>query len=250
MSTSNPIDYCINIEDIKQDIDVMLWSMKLYKVRRFWRQRFWEAETLKAECAELIEPYPRLESVAEHSWHVADTVLLLGGHFPSLNLDHCVKLAIIHDKMEILIGDKNPVGRNGTGSSTHAFNENKRLHKELLEHEAIQKYVARLRSSAQMEQSDALLEILEGLTKEARFVKAIDKLQALGYVFLKKNGVFEDKHLDFTFRYTEKIIEYFPPLEGHYKELISRLLIRVARYRNMPVEKLEERFKIKQLPLF
>src|SRR5881227_2881552 len=101
----------------------MFWSMNLYKVRRYKRQRFWEAETLQTEYAELIEPFPHLESVAEHSWHVADTVLLLGGHFPSLNLDHCVKLAIIHDKMEILIGDKSPIGRSGTGSSTHAFNE-------------------------------------------------------------------------------------------------------------------------------
>lgn len=245
IDSSNPSDHSHDTKDIKYDIDVMLWSMRLYKVRRFWRQCFWEAETLQAEQAELIEPFPRLETVAEHSWHVADTVLLLGGHFPSLNLDHCVKLAVIHDKMEILIGDKSPIDRNGTGSSTHAFNEEKRLQKNLLERQAIQIYVAKLRPSAQLEQSNALLEILEGSTEEARFVKAIDKLQALGYVLLKKKSVFDDRHLDFTLRYSKKVIEYFPQLEGHYKELSSRLLTQVARHRNTDLEKLEEKFKIK-----
>ena len=238
------------IEDVERDINIILWTMNLYKIHRYSHQRFWESETLDAEYAARIEPFPRLESVAEHSWHVADTVLLLGGHFPSLNLDHCIKLAVIHDKMEILIGDKNPVGRNGTGSTTHAFNPQQQLQKNLSEREAIEMYIARLRHSAQSAQEEDLLEILEGLTEEARFVKAVDKLQSLAFIFLKKKGIFDDKHLAFTLKYSEKAIAYYPALKDHYQELQTRLLFQVAKQRNTTVTQIEAKFKAKQLDLF
>ena len=84
MNTQSRPDQCdLPMEDVECDIDVILWSMNLYKIRRYTHQRFWESETLDAVYANRIEPFPRLESVAEHSWHVADTVLLLGGHFPT-----------------------------------------------------------------------------------------------------------------------------------------------------------------------
>lgn len=237
------------MEDVICDIDVILWTMDLYKIRRYSHQRFWDSETRDAEYAARIEPFP-LESVAEHSWHVADTVLLLGGHFPSLKLDHCVRLAVIHDKMEIIIGDINPVGRNGTGSTTHAFNMQQQLQKNLSEREAIEVYIAKLRHSAQLGQAQDLLEILEGSTEEARFVKAVDKLQSLAFIFLKKKGKFEDKHLAFTLKYSERVIEFFPPLKKHYEELRSRLLSQVAKHRNMAVKEIEEQLNTKQLALF
>ena len=229
----------ISPEDAKRDIDVILWSMKLCSLRRYFRQRFWEAETQAAEFAERIEPFPRLETVAEHSWHVADTVLILGGHFPWLNIDHCVKLAILHDKMEILIGDKDPVGRNGTGSKTHAFNISMRDKKDSFERMAIKKYLSKLRPSVQRAQSAALHEILEGKSYEARFVKAVDKVQALAYVVLKKKGIMPDRHLIFTLRYSSKVLEHCPELVAHYSELRSRLLIQVARRRNTTIENIE-----------
>ena len=82
----------ISPAEIRRDIDTMLWSMRLCSIRRYFHQRFWEAETTEAEYASRLEASPRLESVAEHSWHVADTVVLLGGHFPSLNVHRCVTL--------------------------------------------------------------------------------------------------------------------------------------------------------------
>lgn len=204
---------------------------------------------MEAEYASRVESFPRLETVAEHSWHVADTVLLLGGHFSSLNVDRCVRLAILHDKMEISIGDKNPVGKSGTGESTHAFNHGRQASKEASEREAIERYLARIRPSAVSDQRNLLIEVLEGRTPEARFVKALDKLQALTFVMVKKRGVMLDKHLTFTMKYSEKAVAYFPDLRAHYDELKSRLIGRVARHRNISISELEQLLYNSQLPL-
>jgi 5'-deoxynucleotidase YfbR-like HD superfamily hydrolase len=236
--------------EVASDVDMMLWSMGLYDIRRYWRHRFWEAETQDAAYAMRIETSPRLENVAEHSWHVADTILLLAGHFPELRRDHCVRLAILHDKMELIIGDANPVGRNGNGTKTHAFNETKRLRKEERESLAIQEYVSRLRPSLRPVQEGDLFEVLHGETPEARFVKAVDKLQALAFVMTKKGGSFEDKHLAFTLRYSAKAISYFQGLNQHHGELRLRLLQQVARRRGVSVQSLRALVETMQLTLF
>ena len=239
----------ISASDIKRDIDAMLWSMKLCSIRRYFHQRFWENETMEAEYAARLESMPRLESVADHSWHVADTVMLLGGHFPHLNLFRCLAFAILHDKMEISTGDRNPVGRSGTGVSTHAFNLHQKTAKETAERQAIESYLLKIRPSAVHEQRTLLMEALDGRTPEARFVKAIDKLQALGFVTVKKRGAMLDKHLRFTLQYSEKAVAYFPEIGGHYDELKGRLLARVARQRKIAVAELERTLYTEPLSL-
>ena len=137
-STQRPI---IDADDVKRDIDVLLWSMRLQWVRRYYRQQFWEKEATAASFAELVEPFPRLETVAEHSWHVADCTLLLADHFPELDPDHCVVLALLHDKLEIVTGDPSLVGRDGMGQKTHAFNPERRFSKVERERYALKTYL-------------------------------------------------------------------------------------------------------------
>lgn len=230
----------LNITTAKRDIDTMLWSMNLQKIRRYFHQRFWEAETRDAEYASRVEPFPRLESVAEHSWHVADTILLFGRHFSSLDIDRCITLALLHDKMEMITGDQTPVGRDGTGGNTHAFNAKMRDLKDLKERQAISFYLSRLSQDAREGQASAFYEMLDGKSKEAQFVKAIDKMQAFGYVLLKKKGVMEDKHLEFTLPYSRKSVQYWPGLVLHYEELRGRFMRQVARRRGISVKELEE----------
>jgi 5'-deoxynucleotidase YfbR-like HD superfamily hydrolase len=242
-------DPMLDASTVKHDIDVMLWSMNLQKVRRFFHQRFWETETRDAEYASRVEPFPRLESVAEHSWHVADTVMLLGRHFASLNVNRCICLALMHDKMEMITGDQNPVGRDGTGGNTHAFNIKMRDLKDLKERQAVNLYLTRLSPDARGSQGSLLLEMLDGKTREALFVKAIDKLQAFCFVLLKKRGIMEDKHLEFTLQYSRKTAEYWPGLSMHYEELRGRFMKQVARRRNLSVKALEEFVEQYQLSL-
>lgn len=226
-------------EDIRHDIDNVLLSLRLHSKRRFMHQRFWEEESKAAEYAAQLEPHPRLETVSEHSWHVADVVLTLADHFPFIDLGNSLRLALLHDKMELFTGDRNPVGRDGTGARTHAFNEARRWDKDRAEEEAIVRYLGGVRPSARPTQARALYEILHGRTVDARFVKAADKLAALAYVLVKKRGTMIDKHLFFTLRYSEKSLEYFPPLELHYEELRRRLIKSLARDRAAPVRSVE-----------
>ena len=229
----------ISQEDVRVDIDQMLWAMKLADIRRYAGQRFWEEESQAAWNAMAVERAPRLDSVAEHSWHVADTALLLAGHFPFLNAGRCAVLAVLHDKMEILTGDYDPLGSDGTGKETHAFNEQMRRRKTEAEKGAIDEYVRLLRPSLRAEQTELLYECLEMRSAESCFVKAVDKLQALAFVLIKKAGHMALEHLSFTLRFSGKAVQYFPGLALHYQELRSRLLKDVAAVRECAVQELE-----------
>jgi len=239
----------ISPDDISKDIRLILWSFRLHYERRYFHHRFWEKETQAAEFASKIEPFPRLESVAEHSWHVSDCVLILAPHFPEVNLDKAVKLALLHDKMEGIIGDKNPVGRDGTGMKTHAFSEKSQKDKFDQELAAIIDYSQMLRQCLREEHVALLLEALHSSSIESRFVKAVDKIQSLAYVITIKRGCFTRKHLKFTLAYSKKTVDYFPPLSDHYKALRALLLESVKKGSDFSPDDVLAELNTKQLPL-
>jgi 5'-deoxynucleotidase YfbR-like HD superfamily hydrolase len=167
---------------------------------------------------------------------VADAVLLLASHFSQLEVGRCLALAILHDKLEIITGDRNPIGRDGTGAATHAFDEAERLRKEALESDALEVYLRKLRDSARHIHSAIFDELGNRASINARFVRAVDKLQALAFVVLKKRGNLDDRHLAFTLRYSEKLVGLFPDLLSHYNELRCRLLRQIAERRGCKPE--------------
>lgn len=91
--------------------------------------------------------------------------------------------------MELITGDKDPVGQIGDGSDTHAFSSFERTAKAAEEAEALKDFAKGLRPSARSEFESLLEEVIFEETVEAKFVKAIDKLQALTFVRIKKVGV-------------------------------------------------------------
>lgn len=239
-----PKHYPIPDSEISKDVDMVLWSMKLHRIRRYFHQRFFEAETREAEYASRIEPHPRLESVSEHSWHVADTALMLAPRFSGLNVPHCLTLAIIHDKIEIITGDIAPIGRDGTGEKTHAFDKEYRKFKDHKEVDATEYYLGKLSPEARVIQEGLLTELRGLNSKEACFVKAIDKFQALAYVYTKKDGIFEDKHIKFTIQYTKKCIYLFPPLLPHYNELKKDFFIPLQKKESCHINRLFRNLQI------
>lgn len=236
-------------EDAEHDLDAIQWSMQLANVRRYFHQRFWEDETTEAEFASKVERSPRLESVAEHSWHVADAVLILGPRFPELDLGRSLAMSVLHDKMEITIGDWNPVGRDGTGGKTHAFDPKQRRRKDETERQAVDRYVKTLGTAAGRLQLGLFQELLDGDTPEARFVKAVDKLQALVYVVTKKSGRMKDAHLRFTMRYSQKVL-IWPALDLHLTLMRERLFRSIAQHRGVPVEGVRNVVVSDQMSLF
>ena len=109
-------------------------------------------------------PPDRCESVAEHTFGVAMLALFLAeAHFPELDADRVLRLALLHDFGEVYAGDIIP----GDGVPPE---EKKRR-----EAEAAARVLAKLPNGA------ANLRLWEeyehGATPEARFVKAIDRLE-------------------------------------------------------------------------
>jgi putative hydrolase of HD superfamily len=235
---------------VRRQVELIVWSIKLHNVRRYFHQRFWEDETRASEFASRIEPLPRLESVSEHSWHVSYIASLIAPRFESLSLEKVLKHCILHDLLEIATGDKSPIGRDGTGLKTHAFNDEVARARAYVEEKAIATYENLLPPAVAREHGELLRDYLHARTPEALFVKSVDKLQTLAFIIEKKAGDMDDKHVHFTLRYSEKGVAYFPQLTPYFQELQHRLIEKVAKRRAISKRELRERLFGNQLSLW
>lgn len=210
------------------DVEALLDAFRLQQLRRFHNQRHWKIESAKATLADGLESGFQLENVAAHSWHVADISLLISPQFADLDPGHVACAAILHDKLEMIIGDYDPVGADGLGTGSHAFDANARRAKHAAEQSALDLYSKSLHPLTGSFQSRILQDLLNDATPEARFVKAIDKIQALAFVYTKKRGHLSRAHLDFTARYSAKAVTLFPRLHAHYATLLAMLADQVS----------------------
>jgi putative hydrolase of HD superfamily len=229
---------------VGQLVSAMLWSAELQTVKRYYDMTFWEAETAEERDAESALSGPRLESVADHSWHLCDCVLLLHGHFGDLDLGRCLTLAVIHDKAEVATGDISPMGTSGTGDDGTAFDLRRAEAKDRDERAAIAAYLARLPAEVADAQRVAFDDYLERRTAEARFVYALDKLQVYTWLIRRKRGRMSDEHLRFSLRYLRDKARAFAPLGPFVDELERRLLTVVADARGIPRRHLERRLGV------
>ena len=131
----------------------------------------------------------RWENSAEHSWHLAMFALVLSEHADvQVNVAHAVRLLLVHDIVEIDAGDA-PIHAKGLS----------RPELQAAEHRA----AARIFGLLPIEQAerfrDMWLEFEAGQSPEARFAKALDRLQplllniAVGGGTWKENGVTEQQ---------------------------------------------------------
>ncbi|MES0863261.1 HD domain-containing protein [Ruegeria sp. SCPT10] len=212
--------------EARQDVDQIYKLFDLERTIRFFGQRYWENES-RFESARpgLLQ----LENVAAHSFQVANTVMLLGSRFPNLDIAKAIELAIVHDQLEMITGDKDPVGRYGDGSDTHAFSVSEREAKTAEEAAALKDFASNLAPNAAVLYYDLISEATAEKTLEAKFVKAIDKLQALAFVRVKKVGDLGPSHLSFTIRYSREGVKKFPQLQQHFSLILEDLLTDVER---------------------
>lgn len=214
--------------DIRSDVDMIYRLYDLQKLVRFFGQRYWEEESRD------LGPIPgrlELENVAAHSFNVARCVPLLAPHFPWIDRARAIELALVHDEPEIVTGDMDPVGKDGQGSDTHAFNATRRLDKDREERRALDALALSMRRSLRESYRTMFEELIDGSSEEAQFVKAIDKLQALVFVRLRKGARITPDHVAFTVRYSRIGVERFPPLQQHFKLVLQDLLADVAQDR-------------------
>ncbi|TCA18491.1 HD domain-containing protein [Rhizobium leguminosarum bv. viciae] len=206
--------------DVRSDVDTIYRLFDLQRVVRFFGQKYWEEETVeKGAPSATLE----LENVAAHSFHVARCVPLLAPHFPWIDRAKAMEMALVHDEPEIVTGDKDPVG-SGQGTNTHAFNVDRRIEKDLEERRALDALASSMRRSLREAYLSLAQELLTDFSEEARFVKAVDKLQALAFVRLRKGAKIIPEHAAFTIRYSRLGVRRFPPLQRHFMRILQDLL--------------------------
>ncbi len=105
------------------------------------------------------------ESVAEHSFHLALIVLLLAPREPELDGGRALELALVHDLAELRVGDlPRTAARYFPADAKHA---------------AERAAAAEILAPAAPEIASRYQEYERGESREARFVKACDKLQLM-----------------------------------------------------------------------
>ncbi|CAA2991795.1 Hypothetical predicted protein [Olea europaea subsp. europaea] len=113
------------------------------------------------------------ESISDHMYRMG-LMALISADIPEINRDKCIKMAIVHDIAEAIVGDITP----DDGIPKH---EKNRREREALEH------MCKLLGGGQRakEIADLWMEYEENSTPEAKIVKDFDKvemiLQALEY---------------------------------------------------------------------
>lgn len=140
----------------------------------------------KIERQAQIHSGGRHENTAEHSWHLAMTVLVFEKLSPTpLDVNKAVKMALLHDIVEIDAGD------------TFVYSDlSGKLEKEI---KALDRICGLLPEPISQDFKDIWHEFEEGLSPEAKFVSAIDRFLPLysnylneGYSW-KNHNVTSDK---------------------------------------------------------
>ncbi|EKD56829.1 MAG: hypothetical protein ACD_58C00073G0001 [uncultured bacterium] len=133
----------------------------------------------------------RYESVADHTWRLVLLLILFEKKLSrKIDLDRAVKIAMVHDIPEIIAGDAPPIGSDGTGRDSHAFNKDvaKVRHKE--EDKAAKEIFSKLPNKLGKELYDCWLELEEQKTYEAKVVKSLDRLEcAIQILEYRKGGL-------------------------------------------------------------
>jgi putative hydrolase of HD superfamily len=137
----------------------------------------------------------RKENSAEHSWHLAMFARVLSEHAEGVDALHVVKLLLVHDIVEIDAGD----------SPIHVAGKDKALLEQ--EEKAAAERIFGLLPLKQGEELLALwLEFEAAETSEARFAKALDRLQPLLLNTLTDGGTWTENGVT-----EQQVIERYGP---------------------------------------
>ena len=160
-------------------------------------QFFKDIEPLKDTLRTGKTQHGRQESVAEHSWRLAMMAMMLGpAHFPELNLKKVLLICLIHDLGEIVNGDiPAPMQENLPDKSENERND-------------FLQVISSLPSSYADELLNAWDEYEAAKSKEAKLVKALDKLETI----IQHNQGNDEPDFDhqFDLTYGQKYMDFDP----------------------------------------
>lgn len=150
----------------------------------------------------------RPENDAEHSWHLAMMAIVLAEHADTpVDVLKVVKMVLIHDIVEIDAGDTFIYDN----EKNHSNTDNERI--------AAQRIFGLL----PQEQADELIAVWEefeaGVSNEAKFAKAMDRLEPLLQNTSNNGGTWQEFDVDYSKVYEKKkVIQEGSTALWHYAE--------------------------------
>ena len=180
------------MNDIRKIFDFTTYLEGFKKMERFVGQVFWRD----------YPPRSHYESNADHTWRMAMMLLTLESRLSQpIDFKRAMKMLLVHDIPEMVAGDPSPLGTDGSGQDSHAYNKLKADEKFEKEKAAAQEIFAKLPRDQADELFNLWLEFERQDSYESKVVKAIDKLEGKLQAFEYTNGVFYKEHRDFNMTY-------------------------------------------------
>jgi putative hydrolase of HD superfamily len=156
----------------------------------------------------------RKESDADHSYHLAMMVMILIDDFPELDALKCIKLALLHDLVEIFAGD------------TYIFDHEWVKSKQEREHMSLLR-IEELVGKDQFREFRSIIDEYESHeTREAQFVYQLDKLHPIIQIYMTNGCDFQSyktnteeliankySKIDDTFGFREILDQYLMKME-------------------------------------
>ena len=171
-------------------------------------------ENLKSTLRYNYTKSGRKESSAEHSWRLALMLFVLAKELDlDISIEKSMKLAIVHDLPEAITGDIDAV-LIAEGKATKEEKQAKEL-------EAMDKIKNMLPEEIGEEIYSLWKEYEDSLTKEAKFVKAVDKLETLTQLVDAGYNTYDKP--EFIANYADRAVKEFPELNEVLK-IIKRKL--------------------------
>lgn len=154
------------------------------------------------------------ETSAAHSWHLALLVPIVAKELNlEVDVSRAVLVALVHDIVEALAGDID-FSLIATGKKT-----------KKQKHDGEVKAIAKIKKSLPEKSgkiiSDLWYEYEKAETREAKFVKALDKIEAINHMVVIGMECYD--HPDFIAPYPNKAVKNFPELMPMLKKLHDKL---------------------------
>lgn len=172
------------------------------------------AEKLKSTLRYNKTTSGRQESSADHSWRLALMIFILADELKlEINVNRAVKIALVHDLAEALTGDIDAI--------LIAEGKVSKEEKEKQEVVAVDKLQKILPKSIGQEVTDLQNEYNENKTWEAKFVKALDKIETLTQLAESGYKIYDKP--EFIANYADKAVREFPALKDALKIVKKKL---------------------------
>lgn len=176
---------------------------------------FIEVESLKKTFRYSTCPKNVRDSSAEHSWKLAFMALVLNEEIKNINPYHAVQICLVHDLAESITGD--------IDSYRIVSGEITKEQKHQMEEKAMREIKDKITDTGK-KIYDLWEEFEEHKTPEAKYARALDKIEALIHLLSVSYIAREDSaQAEFTAKYADNAVEEFPQLKPILNIVKARL---------------------------